>query len=182
LSILVVGLICVLMLTSAKEIPAYLLYLLFLVLGHFFAAHGHTISPRGSGHKAPLYLPSGFLRLLIMGMLVATVAYEYSKGLDQLKEQLSRSVSSITDQPLLPFIMVGGFFLGVLLHLLVGRENTPYWFEDIEAWVALLAVIGLCIDAIVCLVINPSMKDPLSTNGLEAFVAAAVAFYFGARS
>jgi hypothetical protein len=184
LTLLVVGMICILLLVSPADkpihIPAYLLYLLFLGLGHFFAAHGSSI-PKG---ETPLYLPSGLIRLLIIGMLVATVAYKLSGGYDLLQKQLEGSVQSITEQPFLPVIIVGGFFLGVVVHILVGRQNTPYWFEDVEAWVALVAVFGLAVDAMITLVINPSLQesDPLDAYGLEGFVAAAVAFYFGARS
>jgi hypothetical protein len=155
-----------------------------MVLGHFFAAHGQSISRRGVDRAAPLYLPSGFIRLLIIGALVATVAWSLSQGPEGLQQQLIGSVKSIQEQPLLPFIILGGFFLGIILHVLVGRQNTPFWFEDIEAWVALLAVLGLVIDVLITLVINLSLKDrgPLTSYELQGFIAAAIAFYFGARS
>jgi hypothetical protein len=184
LSLMVVALVCVLILASSREIPAYLIYLLFIVLGHFFAAHGQSISRPGVDRAAPLYMPSGFIRLLIVVLLVGTLAWKLSQDAEGLQTQMEHSAESLTKQPLLPLVLLGGFFLGIILHLLVGRQNTPYWFEDIEAWVALLAVIGLVVDAMVILVINPSLKDkdPLTTHGLQGFIAAAIAFYFGARS
>ncbi len=47
---------------------------------------------------------------------------------------------------------------------------------------ALLAVIGLAVDAVIYLVINPTLKYPLTTYDLQGFIAAVIAFYFGARS
>src|SRR5262245_13818143 len=65
LTLLVVGLVCALVLTPPQRneptpIPAYLLYLLFLILGHYFAARGS--SPGEQGHAAPLWLPAGTVR------------------------------------------------------------------------------------------------------------------------
>jgi hypothetical protein len=188
LALLVVGLICTLMLIPARAgkgpvaIPPYLIYLLFLVLGHYFAAHGHSISRPGSGHAAPLYLPRGFVRFVIIALLAGTVAWRLTQDPASLEDQLVRSVESIREQPLMPVILISGFFLGILVHVLVGKQEQAYWFQDFEAWVALLAVIGLCVDAMVYLVINPTLQNPLETSGLQSFVAAVIAFYFGARS
>jgi hypothetical protein len=78
--------------------------------------------------------------------------------------------------------LLGGFFLGVILHTLVGRNITPYWFHDLEAWVALLAFLGLGVEAIIHFVINPTLALPLETLDWQGGVAAIIAFYFGARS
>jgi hypothetical protein len=188
LSLLVVGLICVLMLLSPLNnrviaIPPYLIYLVFIALGHFYAAHGHSIARPDVDEASPLYLPRGFVRLFILGLLVATITWEFWKDAEGFKDQLVASMKELPDQPYLPIVLLGGFFLGIIIHMLVGRERRTYWFEDFEAWVALLAVLGLFIDAMIYLVINPTLKDdPLSSSGLQAFVAALVAFYFGARS
>jgi hypothetical protein len=189
LALMIVGMICVLMLVSPLQekpirIPPYLIYLLFMVLGHFYAAHGHSIGRPDVDEASPLYLPRGFVRLFILGLLVATIAWEFWKDAEGFHKQLVASTEELPKQPFLPIVLLGGFFLGILIHMLVGRDNQSYWFQDFEAWVALLAVLGLCIDALIYLVISPSLKerDPLETSGLQAFVAALVAFYFGARS
>jgi hypothetical protein len=188
LTLLVVLLMCALILMSpnkkgqAIEIPPYLLYLLFLGVGHFFAAHGSSIARAGTGEPSPLFLPAGFIRLLIIGVLVATTVWKIRAGSDELQKQLTASLEEIPKQPWLPVMMLTGFFLGVVVHMLVGRERTPYWFLDFEAWVALLAVSGLVIAAMIYLIINPNLEDPLEAQGLEGFIAAFVAFYFGARS
>jgi hypothetical protein len=54
--------------------------------------------------------------------------------------------------------------------------------QDLEAWLALIAVIGLCIVGLIYLVINPSLERPGNIPNLEGFLATIVVFYFGARS
>jgi len=185
LALIIVILVCVLMLVSPLHkkpiaIPPYLLYLLFMVIGHFFAIGGHGHS---RGEPGPLYLPRGFIRFFILAILVATVSWEFYRNENAFQKQLTDSMDELPKQPFLPIVLLGGFFLGVIVHTLVGRENTPYWFEDFEAWVALVAVLGLAIEAMIYLVINPTLKDdPIDSSGLQMFIAAVVAFYFGARS
>src|ERR1700720_4365768 len=55
----IVALVCVILLVPAQTavaIPPYLIYLLFLAVGHYFAAHGVTIATRGEQSPSPLYL------------------------------------------------------------------------------------------------------------------------------
>jgi hypothetical protein len=98
LTLLVVGLFCALILIQPKEgappprIPAYLFFLLFLTLGHFFAAHGHTIHQRGEGGYSPLYLPSGVIRFVILAGLIATVAWAWFDHPDRFAQQLRESL------------------------------------------------------------------------------------------
>lgn len=187
LALMVAGLFCVLILVSPlKEkvipIPPYLIYLLFMILGHFFAAHGVTISRAGVEQPAPLYLPRGFVRLLLIVMIGGTIGWEIYQNFDVFQKQLEASVKSIQDQAFMPVILLGGFFLGVIAHVLVGKQHPPFWFQDFEAWVALIAVLGLCIEGIFHLVINWNLPDPVDPVTLQAFIAGFVAFYFGARS
>jgi hypothetical protein len=181
LALMVVALICLLLLFSDYPLPVYLLYLLFMILGHFFAAHGNSIAGEGSQGN-PLHLPRGSIRLLILGMLIATVAYEYAKDPDALGKQLTGAMEEAQKLPMLPVVLLGGFFLGVILHTLVGRHFTPYWFKDVEAWVALLAFLGLGIEVMIHLVINPTLETPLRPYTWQAILAAIITFYFGARS
>jgi hypothetical protein len=188
LALMIVGLICILMLLPLPKsgqpsaIPAYLGYLLFLVLGHFFAAHGHTIAKKGTNEPNPLYLPKGVIRFVLVAALVATVGWKYHSDPQGLKDQLNASVQSVTDQPLLPVILLAGFFVGVIVRSVVGRENPPAWFQDLEGWLALVAILALSVEIMIRLVINPSLEGPLELRNWEGVVAAIIAFYFGERS
>ena len=82
-------------------------------------------------------------------------------------------------------MLVSGFFLG---HLLTGVVRLfsgsvlPYWFQDVQAWFALVALVLLGILVLVRLVINPTLELPLSLGNIELTLAGFVGFYFGARS
>jgi hypothetical protein len=66
----------------------------------------------------------------------------------------------------------------------VGGGELPYWFLNIEAWVALLSVIGLAGVLLVHLLINPTLSDEMQVRipTFEAGLAAIIGFYFGARA
>lgn len=179
LALLVVGLVCAVMLVPSRDdaIPPYLLYLLFLILGHFFATLGtHHARPW------PLHLPPIIVRLIIIAGLMGTVAYLYSTDPEGLKRKWEASVDMIKADWYLPVMMLAGFFVGVVLRSIVGRNNPPIFVQDLEAWVALIGVIGLCIAGFIHLVINPSLQRPINFPNLEGFLAVVVVFYFGARS
>jgi hypothetical protein len=186
LVLLIVGLIWILLLLPPRdnpvEIPLYLFYLLFLILGHFFAAHGVTIAAARSGHPSPLYLPGGFIRAFIVLGFAAVIGWKIYSDPDGLFRQLEESVKSIPKQPYLPLVLLGGFFLGVLVRWLVGRRTTAYWLQDLQAYVSLLAIIGLVVEFVILLVINPTLQQPLKLPEWQGILAAIVAFYFGARS
>src|SRR5204863_2996494 len=81
LVLIVVALVCALMLITRNQkggvipIPPYLLYLLFMAVGYYFAARG-----RGKEvHRnvpPPLWLPAGSIRLIVMAALTATIVWK----------------------------------------------------------------------------------------------------------
>ncbi len=182
LTLLVVALFCGVLWMPAKgaavqPIPPYLLYLLFLILGHLFAAHSQT-----AADPAPLHLPRALIRLLIIVALAGTVGWLIYSDPERMEARWNASVDLIKVQWFLPLLLLGGFFVGVLLRLLVGHDNLPLPVQDFEAWLALIAVIGLCVAAMLHFVIEPSTTRPISHPTWESVLAAVVAFYFGARS
>ena len=64
------------------------------------------------------------------------------------------------------------------------RRATRHWLQDIEAWLALLAVMLLTLEVMFQLVINPTLPAERQINlpHIENILAAIVGFYFGARS
>lgn len=184
LTIMVLGIVWALMLLPeerAVPIPLYLYYLMFLVLGHFFAAHGHSIGGASAAGRSPLYLPRGTLRLAIVAGFVGVVAY-----LTYLGRDLSKIQPSLADQPFLPVVLLGTFFLGVLVKRMVQLTTggEPYWFQDIQAWVALLAMLGLGAEVIIQAIINPTLAEDkqLHLPEWQTILTGIVGFYFGARS
>lgn len=166
------------------RVPQYLYYLMFLILGHYFAARGHTPVIAGVREHPPLYLPRGSLRLLMIVGFAAAMAwgfYHNPRFFDRLKPL------QITDQPYLPLVLLAAFFLGIIVarvadRLLAGPEGLPAWFQDILAWVSLIALLSLAAEFIVRLVINPTLAHPLDLPHWEGYLAAVVGFYFGLKS
>ena len=186
LTLMILGLIwALLLLPEEKEIhiPLYLYYLMFLILGHFFAAHGHSIAGPATGAASPLHLPRGTLRALIILGFLAVFGYRYYVYQDF--EKLFKLGEPLFQQPYLPLIILAGFFIGVILNRMIIRSVgiTP-WFQDVLAWVALLATLGLAAEVIIQLIINPSL-DPeqrLTLHPWHLLLSAIISFYFGARS
>jgi hypothetical protein len=187
----IVGLVCGLLLVPHRpdapaeqqvHVPPYLIYLLFLGLGHYFAAHGSDIGPRGTGGSSPLYLPAGTVRVLIILMLGGTIGWRLYNDPAALRQDFETSLDDMKSQPYVLLAILAAFFLGVIVRRLVGRDNPPQAWQDFEAWLSLVALVGLLGAAIVHLVIGVSLPETLSLPVGEGVLGAGVAFYFGARS
>ncbi|HZT83630.1 MAG TPA: hypothetical protein VFA26_25595 [Gemmataceae bacterium] len=165
-----------------KDVPLlynYLWYLFLLIVAHFFAAHGSTIG----GHVSRLHpwgLPRGFFRFVLIAGFVALIAWLW------YNRKLFEAVPEVS--PGYPLVLLAGFFLGVFVSAVVrwfsGGNGSPFWFQDIQAWVALIAIAILAVEMVVVLFINPSVRPELRIESfhLEGALAAVVGFYFGARS
>jgi hypothetical protein len=189
LSLMIVFLVCALMLIPPREadkptpIPAYLIYLMFLVLGHYFAArgHAHTHGQSHVWHQQPLHLPRGSVRVLILVSLMGTCIYRYVTAQAAFESQWLLSVQSLQLYPMLPVIVLIGFFSGALLRMVIGRQPPALW-QDLEAWLSLMSVLLMGVGTMIHLIIDPSLSEPLSLPFWEGMLSAVVAFYFGERS
>jgi hypothetical protein len=111
-------------------------------------------------------------------------------SLRPLFDRLQPNRDEIIEQPYLPLIMLAAFFAGVGINrlakmFLATPEGLPYWFQDIQAWVALLGVLMLSVEVLIQLVILPSspdLQERLNFSNWQTILTAIVAFYFGARS
>ncbi len=179
----IVGLICaIILLPNSKTIPPYLIYLLFILLGHYFAAHGVSIATRDDPAPSPLFLPGGTVRLLIILALCGCIGYRLYYDEAGLKEQFAESLRDLQQQPFLPLAILGGFFLGVILQAIIRQFNKPGWWNDIEAWFSLIALIGLGIAGLIHLIIEPSTDVKVMLPTFSAILGGIIAFYFGERS
>jgi hypothetical protein len=187
LALMVVMLVCALMLIPPHDpnnptpIPAYLLFLTFLILGHYFASRGNTRGQTDAWNRQPLNLPRGCIRLLLLASLTATTIYRFSSDPTGFEKQLDASVKSLGEMPILPVVLLASFFVGALLRMLIG-QHPPAWFQDIEAWVSLIAVLLMAVATLIHLVIKPSLSQDLNLSVWECILSAVVAFYFGERS
>ncbi len=83
-------------------------------------------------------------------------------------------------------LILTGFFVGHVLTMLVrwlSGGTLPFWFQDIQAWLALLSMIGLAVLLLVHVFINRKVSPEHQIGvRLDVVLATLVSFYFGARS
>ena len=136
----IVGLVCAIILIPGNHtIPPYLIYLLFLMLGHYFASHGVTIATRDDPSPSPLYLPGGVVRFLIIVALVGCVGWKIYSDQAGLIQQFRDSLEKVGAEPILPLVILGGFLIGVIVRAVTRRIGPVPAFQDLEAWVSLIA-------------------------------------------
>ncbi len=123
-----------LLIQPSEEVPEYLSGLLFIIMGHYFAARRRAPEAEEPG-PPPLFLPRGSVRFLLLGgsVAVAVVLFEHGQmtSLDQ-----NRGVVTL--------LLVGGFLLGVALNTLTAwwkdrGHQPPRIIEDVRAMVSLAA-------------------------------------------
>src|SRR5436853_266878 len=64
----------------------------------------------------------------------------------------------------------------------VGLENPPMAWQDFEAWISVVALVGLGLAAINHLFIQAQIDVPFEMPLWESILGSVIAFYFGARS
>ena len=124
---------------TGAEIPDYLRDLLFIIMGHYFAAR-HRASEDPEPGPPPLFLPRGSVRLLLIAGSVAVAVLLFRRG--QLTS-LGRNPGVVT------LLLVGGFLLGVAMNAVMSwwrnrGHRTPRLVEDVRALVSVAAA-GLLI-------------------------------------
>jgi hypothetical protein len=187
LILMIMGTIWLLLLMPEEkniEVPLYLYYLQFLTLGSYFSARSNA--PVGQ-HPPPLYLPRGSIRtLIILGFLgvIGHLIYLDPGGFSH------RQLLSATDKDatlLMPVVMIGAYIVGAILaaasyKLFNGPLGMPAWYSDVQAWVSLIAVLGLGIEVVLQLIVFPTVENPPKLPQMQLILSAIVSFYFGARA
>lgn len=156
----------------------YLQVLMVLILAHFFVAHGKTIGPKVS-RRSPLGLPRGVLRFALLGGYLGLAYYLYVT-----KPEFK--VPETGPVLLMLAVLLTAFVLGHLITTMMNGLSggvLPAWYQDVQAWFALLGVVLLGIIILFRLFINPGLRDnPVNLDVVETILAGIVGFYFGARS
>jgi hypothetical protein len=169
-----------------KEVPDYLRDLLFIIMGHYFAARRKS-GPADEPGPPPLYLPRGSIRLFLVIGSVAVAVLLFRRG----------RLTALDDNPgVVTLLLVGGFLAGVAVNTLATwwRDRghyTPRIVEDLRALISMAAagiLVILVWNHIVVLFPADSIDELISRRvhlghlGVEHFLAAVVGFYFGSRS
>jgi len=196
LILMVVGTIWALLLMPKEKnvhVPLYLYYLAFLTVGSYFAGRSHAPPAHMSNEPHPLYLPRGSIRLIVIAGFIGVVGFAIYKNHDFLSDDLfdPRELLDPKEKPTitLPLILIGAFFLGIIVNglsrwVLAGPEGLPTWYQDVLAWISVLAVLGLGTEVILQLVVLPSMEEANRFNlpPLQMILSGIIAFYFGVRT
>jgi hypothetical protein len=181
----IVGIFCALLLVPGRHdlaLPPYLIYLLFVMLGHYFAAHGVTIATRDDPQPSPLHLWGGTVRTVVILALAGTIGWRYYSDPDGLHKQFETAVQQLAEQPYMPLLILGGYLLGVIVRAIVGWQNPPQGWQEFEAWVSLLALVGILADGILRIAIISSLPETISLPLWESILGTIIAFYFGERT
>jgi len=181
LSLTIGALFWVLVLFSreAGQVPLYLYFLLALEL-LFFTAHGYSIASAKGARVSPWWLPAGFFRGVIFLGFVATLAWKYHQDPDQLLAVLTPSSEQAARLPYLLLAVGGGFVIGRLLRL--GPWQKTAGFQDVQAWLALLAMVGLAVEIVVVVFINPTVTIKVDLKTWEYVLTGIVTCYFAIRT
>jgi hypothetical protein len=169
---------------SDKHLPTILIalqILMVLVLVHFFTAHGHTIGRHISG-VAPLGLPSGVIRLVLAaGYIGLSVFLLYNQADFDLPDK--NAMWSLLIELV---VVLVSYFAGMLISRcvrLAWGDPPPAPYQDVEAWVAILALLGLGLVVLIHLINrNVAAENRISLDVAQAVLSGLIGLYFGARS
>ena len=169
----VVGTVCGLLLRDPSQaLPEHLESLLFVVLGHYFAARGSATSDPAAG-PPPLWLPRGSVRLLLVAALTTVGVVIVRQG----GVESARGVVTL--------VLVFAFLLGIVIARIARwwRRRVPGGrvLQDISALIGLAAVGVLAAHEFLGVLPGAEVLS-FGRIGPEQALAGFVGFYFGARS
>ena len=163
---------------QASRAFIYLQVLMVLILAHFYTAHGKTIGSAVSD-RSPLGMPRGTVRVFLLLCYMGLAFYMYRQN---LKFQIEDTGPVFLDLAILISSFVAGHFITAVVRGIAG--GMPAWFQDIQAWFAILALVLLGVIVIIRFVINSTLiyEKQVDPEVVEMILAGIVGFYFGARS
>jgi hypothetical protein len=164
--------------------PFYLYFLLGWVFLFLFSPVWSISAEGGSTDQpAEFHLPRYSIHILLFVVTAALIAwrlYNDPTGQDLL-DRLRPNPDQMEKVPYLLLSLFAGFLPGWLLSQMMGKWRDVYWFQDIQASVSLIAMLGLAALTIIHLV-NASMIKEVNTDMAEYILIGIVAWYFGARA
>ncbi len=178
---IVFSIIALIYLEPDLGVPNYLQNLMFIIMGHYFAAR-HKYDPVSGGGPPPLWLPKGSVRVLMMfGFVGVAVALGHE----------GRASIAQPNQAVWTLLLVVGFFFGVVLsHALAWLSRRgmrpPRLVEDVRSLLslgaALLLVAYLFQPRIGALASLAEYRDVVDRHRGGEILSTVVGFYFGSRS
>jgi hypothetical protein len=161
------------------KVPPYL-YCLAILVFVFFAAHRNTIAPEGTKHHSPLYLPRGTFRILIVVGTIGVLAWAFYSNQEAVLNRLRPTEKQMEGWPDLTLSLVGGFVLGWLFGN--GPWRKTAWYQDVQAWLSIVAVLALMGTVIYDLVIQGKKEHSPDMLIWDCVLVGILSLYYGARS
>jgi hypothetical protein len=130
---------------------------------------------------APFGLPITLFRLLIVLGTAALFAWLFHREHEQLFDRLTPRPEQLQHWTGFMLSLAGGFGLGYLTGLGPWRKSSV--FQDLQAWVSILAMIGLGVELIIRVFINPNLSQErnFDTFPWECALTGVISFYFASR-
>lgn len=161
---------------QATHVPLYLYFLTF-GLFLFFASHGSTIGT--SGHS-PLYMPKGTLRFIIVAGIAGVVGWLLWQDPQEVIKRMRPREIELDSWAILFASSIGGFFVGWLLAHGPWRKAAA--FQDVLAWIALIALLMMVGEALWKGFVDPNGIKLDNRYVWESILIGTVSLYFGSRS
>ncbi len=165
------------LLLTNQPIPLYLYFLLALV-PPFFTAHGTSIGADPT-EPSPLYLPRGLIRILISLGTLAAVGYFIFLNEGSIKG-LAPAANDLNAFPNYLIAMVAGLLVGMLVGKGPWRKLPA--FQDIQAWISIVALLALGTELVIDLVVRKRLTDAIDPVTWNTALIAILSFYFSSRS
>jgi hypothetical protein len=158
----------------------YLQFLMMLILAHYFAAHGSSMGKAAGGSSA-LGLPRGTVRFVLLAGYVGLAWFLFKE-----RSELKFETPPQADMIVFLALILTGFFAGHIVNIVVkfvSGGTLPAWFQDVQAWLALLSMLGMVVLLILHVFINKTLSPERQFGvAVDVWLATLVSFYFGARS
>lgn len=157
----------------------YMQFLMVLILAHFFSAHGSSIGQQVS-RRSPLGLPRGTMRVILLAGYLGLAVWSF-------QQRASFKLPDTAPVFLMLLVLVTAYMIGYITNgamRFLSGGRLPAWFQDVQAWFALMGLLLLGVVLLVRLVINREVapENQLTLENTEMILAGVVGLYFGARS
>lgn len=179
LALMITAMIWLLLLVGPSKqltIPLNHHFLMFLVMLVFVSHRPQTADDEP---LTPMGIPIVLVRLFILFGTAAVLGYLYFKHRADLWKILTPPADQLENWPGFLLAMGGGFGVGYLTRL--GPWKDTFVYQDLQAWVSILAMLGLIAELIIRLFINPNLRQEFDTFPWECLLTGLIAFYFGSR-
>ncbi len=161
-------------------LPMALAVLLVAVLFAIALPAWHVGPLPGTTAPGPFRMSPYLLHILVLLVTVGLVAWRYHVDPDDLMRRLTPPPNSEKDLPFLVGSLWAGLLAGMGVSWLLGPWRQSYAFQDIQASVSLLAMLGLSV-WLILQVLGSTRPEGLHLLEYECILLFLVAWYFGAR-